>query len=274
MKTIRLKKVIAISLATLFFLYLVLCLTFHLTQEQFLFPAKKIAAEAKLKYQLNYEELTLKVSKDVQLSGVMFKADKPKGVVLHFHGNYQNILDMETLAKPFIAMDYSFVTMDYRTYGKSTGELSEEKLFSDAALFLQLLEKKGWKQSDIILMGHSIGTGIATQLASVTKPKGLILYAPYYTFKELISETIPFLPVGLLLKYSLNSAQYMKSVNCPVLILHGNLDELVPVNHAKRLSEIKGKFVLIEEGKHENLTDFDKFWIEIKNFMGKIQNLT
>ena len=134
MKNMRFKKVIVISLSVLTFLYLGFCILFYSTQENFLFPAKKIEFNFKINSSLNFEELTLKVSKDVQLSGILFKADKPKGVVLHFHGNEQNILDMESLAKPFVGMGYSFVAMDYRTYGKSTGELSEENLVSDAKL--------------------------------------------------------------------------------------------------------------------------------------------
>lgn len=259
-----------ISISILAFIYLAFCILFYTTQDKFLFPAKKIAADYKINSSLNFEELTLKVSDDVQLSGVMFNANQPKGIVLHFHGNKQNILDMESLAKPFVGMGYSFVAMDYRTYGKSTGALSEENLFSDAKLFLELLEKRGWKQSDIILMGHSIGTGIATQLASISNTKALILYAPYYTFKDLIAEKMPILPIGMLIKYPLNSAKYMESVNCPVLILHGTLDELVPINHAKKLSEINGKLISIENGKHENLTEFDEFWLAIKNFIDNI----
>lgn len=263
----RLKKVMVISISVISILYVAFNILFYTSQENFLFPAKKIADDYKINSSLNFEELTLKVSDDVQLSGILFNANQPKGIVLHFHGNEQNILDMESLAKPFVYMGYSFVSMDYRTYGKSTGKLSEENLFSDAKLFLELLEKRGWKQSDIILMGHSIGTGIATQLASISNTKALILYAPYYTFKDLISEKMPILPIGMLIKYPLNSAKYMESVNCPVLILHGTLDELVPINHAKKLSRIKGKLISIENGKHENLTGFDEFWVEIERFL-------
>ena len=263
----RAKKVMVISISVISILYITFCILFYANQDKFLFPAKKIESDYKINFSLNFEELTLKVSDDVQLSGILFNANQPKGIVLHFHGNEQNVLDMESLAKPFVDMGYSFVAMDYRTYGKSTGELSEKNLFSDAKLFLELLEKRGWTQSDIILMGHSIGTGIATQLASISSTKALILYAPYYTFKDLISEKMPILPIGLLLKYPLNSAKYMKSVNCPVLILHGTLDELVPINHAKKLSEINGKLISIENGKHENLTGFDEFWMEISRFL-------
>ncbi len=267
MNTQRLKKVIGISIFIISILYLAFCILFYTTQERFLFPAKEIAADYTIKSSLNFEELTLNVSKDVKLSGVIFNAEAPKGVVLHFHGNEQNILDMESLAKPFVDMGFSFVAMDYRTYGKSIGELSEVNLFSDAKHFLELLEKRGWKQSEIILMGHSIGTGIATQLASVSNTKALILYAPYFTFKDLISEKMPILPIGLLIKYPLNTANYIKNVSCPVLILHGTSDELVPIIHAKKLSQIKGKLISIENGKHENLTDFPNFWLGISQFV-------
>ena len=83
----------------------------------------------------------------------------------------------------------------------------------------------------------------------------------------LISEKMPILPIGLLIKYPLNSAQYIRNVDCPVLILHGTLDELVPINHAKKLAQIKGKLISIQNGKHSNLEGIDIFWLEIRQFL-------
>jgi fermentation-respiration switch protein FrsA (DUF1100 family) len=249
-------------------IYVLVCIYFFVIQEQGMFPGREIESERELGFTIKHEEVFLETPDGARLNAVLFEADNPRAVVLHFHGNGENILDMEYAAEPFIKRNYNFLAMDYRTYGKSTGELSEENLFSDASLVMQFLESRGWKQSDIILYGRSIGTGIATQLASETKPRGLILYSPYYSMHALVSDLYPFLPVKLLLKYPLNSAEYLQSVACPVLILHGEVDPVIPVNHAKKLSKIKGKLVTIKAGDHNNLTTFSVFWKALDEFMG------
>jgi alpha-beta hydrolase superfamily lysophospholipase len=273
MKKTSLFKKITVSISGIFLLLYVVIFIFFATggQEQMLFPARTIAIEQELNFALEHEELFVETPDGEKLNGVLFSAETPKGIVLHFHANIENILDMEAVAKPFIENNYSFITMDYRTYGKSTGELSEKNLFADASLFMSLLEDRGWSQSDIILYGRSVGTGIATNLASKTNPRGLILHSPYISMELLMSENMPFLPMSMIFRYPLHSAEYMAKVSCPVIILHGDLDELVPIAHAKTLSEVRGELVVIEGGDHENLRDFPGFQAEINEFLETIK---
>ena len=84
---------------------------------------------------------------------------------------------MEGQASRFTEMGYSFLAMDYRSYGKSSGYLSEAGLFADATLFFHYLREAGWAESDIVISGRSIGTAIATELASRTSPRALVLYS-------------------------------------------------------------------------------------------------
>ena len=85
--------------------------------------------------------------------------------------------------------------------------------------------------------------------------------------QRLVSEQFPFLPVRLILKYPLNSAENIQSVDCPTLILHGDLDIVIPINHAKDLSEIKGELVIIKGEDHVNLYSFTEFWNSIDDFL-------
>ena len=253
--------------AVLLLIYVAVCIFFFQIQEPSIFPARQIPQEVELGFALEHEELFVDAPDGARLNGVLFKVENPQGVVLHFHGNGENILDMQSVAEPFIRERYDFLAMDYRTYGKSTGELSEASLFDDALLFMQLLESRGWEQADVFIHGRSIGTGIAIHLASVTQPRALLLHSPYYSMHSLVVERFPFLPVGLILQYPLNSAQYLPSVDCPVLILHGEVDEVIPLSHAEQLAAIKGELVTFPTGGHNNLPRFPQFWEEIAAFL-------
>ncbi len=250
--------------------YTLLCLYYYLNQERIIFPASRIDADTQLNFSIDHQELYIDTPDGARLHGVLFKAEKPKGVILHFHGNAENILSMQYAAEPFVARNYSFLTMDYRSYGKSSGELSEENLFADAALFMEYLTDSGWDSSDIILYGRSIGTGIATQLASNSDFRGMILHAPFYSLTSLADYHFPLIPSNLLLRFPMNSADYLSSVERPVLILHGSADRIIPLDQAERLSRITGKLIVLENGRHNNLDDMERFWLEIDTFLSGI----
>jgi alpha-beta hydrolase superfamily lysophospholipase len=250
--------------------YTAICIFYYLNQERIIFPASGIALNTELNFTIDHQELYLDTPDGARLHGVLFKAENPKGLILHFHGNAENMRFMQTAAEPFVYRNYSFLAMDYRSYGKSSGDLSEQNLFADVALVMQHLIDSGWNSSDIILYGRSIGTGIAIQLASVFQPKGMVLYAPFYNLKSLAEFHFPLLPVDHLLDYHMESAEYLREVNCPILILHGDADRIIPLKQAKRLATIKGRLVVLKNGRHNNLDGLDRFWQEIETFLAKI----
>lgn len=260
---------IPFSLVTV--IYTVICGYFYSIQTASIFPARVIANAHKYSFSLPHEELFIDTADGEQLNAVLFRTATPKGVVLHFHGNAENMLNMETVAMPFVQRNYDFLAFDYRSYGKSTGELSEDSLFSDARLMMQWLQDNDWQQQEILLYGSSIGTGIAIQLASTTQPKGVILYSPYSSMADLVKEKFPFLPVDTILKFPLQSEKYLPKVQSPVIILHGEQDQLIPFHHAQALAEINGELVPIARGGHNNLTSFAEFWAAIDRFLKSVE---
>ena len=250
--------------------YLAICSYFYLIQEQSLFPANTIPAGLVYDFKLPHEEIFIDAPDGARLNGVFFDAENSRGVVLHFHGNAENMLNMEQTARQFVQLGFSFLAVDYRSYGKSTGRLSEQNLFDDAMLIMQFLKQQGWEESQIVLYGRSIGTGVAIQLASKTNPAGVILYSPFYNMQQLVSEMFPFLPVNLLLQYPMQSDNYLKLTESPVLMLHGDNDTIIPVHHAQQLGEIRGRLVIIAGGGHNDLTRYPLFWQEVSQFLASV----
>lgn len=264
---IRKSKPIVTTAITILCVYSLFCVLLYLVQETMIFFPRSTAQDKDLGFTIPYEEIFIETEDEATIHGVLFKADNPKGVFLHFHGNAEIVHDMESTAQRFVEMGYSFLATDYRSFGKSTGSLSEANMFNDAALFYDHLVKSGWKETDIIISGRSFGTGVAVELAS-RKPAGaLILLSPFYTLASRASESIPFVPVSLILRYPMNSAGYLEKVACPVLMLHGDRDNIIPLHHSQKLAEIKGELYIVKGGGHNDLTYFESLWRTLESFL-------
>jgi pimeloyl-ACP methyl ester carboxylesterase len=158
----------------------------------------------------------------------------------------------------FTAAGFELWMIDYPGFGKTTGKISEEKLYAHAAQMYDLAAKRS---DNIIIYGRSIGSGIAAQLASVKSCRQLILETPYYSMVSLAKQYVPLYPVKLFLKYKLPTNEYLLKVNAPVTIFHGRKDELIPYDQAEKLSRVKKgiQLITIDEGQHNDLANHPAF---------------
>ena len=124
-------------------------------------------------------------------------------------------------------------------------------------------EQRGFAEHEIILYGRSIGSGVAVDLASKRKVKGLILEAPYASLKQLVKERVPYLFPDLWFRYNFDSISKMTSVRCPVMFIHGNADAVIPIGHGLQLFKVvreRKHFVEIDGGPHNNLNVFPEYF--------------
>jgi pimeloyl-ACP methyl ester carboxylesterase len=214
-----------------------------------------------------HTELNIPYDKDTKLNVVEFQAaDRPadslaRGVVLYFHGNRGNIEHYNAAALDFTRHGYECWIWDYPGYGKSTGELSEQKLY-DCAMALYKLARSRWPPSKIILYGRSIGTGIAAELADVRDCRRLILESPYYSLESLAFRRLPVYPWGRMLHYHFPTYLHLLHVTAPVVIFHGTADETIPYSNALRLKPLLkpgDAFLPIEGAGHHDMHDFPEF---------------
>ncbi len=158
------------------------------------------------------------------LNGVLAKAKNPKGLIFYLHGNADYLGLLHGVADFFTALDYDIFLLDYRGYGKSEGTISsEEQLFRDNQIVYDTLKKR-YTEDTIIISGYSIGTALATKLASENHPRLLILQAPYYSMVDLMKRRFPFVPT-FLLRYRLTTHAYLKQCTMPVVMFHGTEDQ-------------------------------------------------
>ena len=227
-------------------------------QEKFLFYPTKLDKDLPYQFPWPHEEWFIETEPDIEINALYFKSEQSKGVVLYFHGNAGALDDWGFVAEDFLKRNYDLVIIDYRGYGKSTGQLSKENDFhTDASAFYdQLLET--YKEDQIVLLGRSMGTGVAAKLAADRRPKALILETPYYSLESLIKHYAPVIPVSIL-KYKLPTFQWLAVADCPVHIIHGTNDEVIPYDNAVRLKEVNHpnlNFTTVPNAGHNNLSTF------------------
>ncbi len=219
-------------------------------------------------YQFNYpfEELFFETDKDAKINALHFKTENPKGVILYFHGNAGDLSRWGKITEYFVAKDYDVLVMDYRTYGKSVGRLSENAFYKDAQYCYDYLLNQ-YLEKEISLYGRSLGTGIASYLASKNQPRQLILETPYYSILDVAEHRFSMFPVKYLLKYKFPTYAHLLDTNCPITIIHGTEDAVVPYTSGKKLLKLKVShldFITIEGGNHNNLIEFEAYHKAIK----------
>lgn len=248
--------------ASLLFVYLLGAILLYLFQEKFIFLDGGLPDDYVYQFDTDFEEVFLDGHEGGKLNALHFKSTSPKGVLLYFHGNQGNLTRWGGVAEDFVGLGYDVIVMDYRGYGKSTGNRSMEILLQDAELFYQRA-LESYNEDQITLYGRSLGTGIASWLAGKHSPKRLILETPYYSLASVAQRFYPIYPSKLALRYNFRSYQYLKTANCPIYIFHGTEDEVVPYKSGKRLYESLPKesaqLITIEGGKHKNLSEFKEF---------------
>jgi pimeloyl-ACP methyl ester carboxylesterase len=185
-------------------------------------------------------------------------------------GENYSIRDIEIYIDQQTGLNYDIFILDYRSYGKSEGEIkSQAQLFEDNQIVYEKL-KKEYEEENIIILGYSIGTGMASNLASKNDTKQLILQAPYYSLTDMMRHRFSFIPT-FILKYKFATNEYLKDCKMPITIFHGNQDGVINYESSTKLKEDFTQieiFTLDGQG-HSGMTDNLNYKREIKNVLEK-----
>lgn len=210
-------------------------------------------------------------TKDGLLLNAWYKRAKPKRpTVLVLHGNAGNIGTRAPLARLLMQYGYGVLLLEYRGYGGNSGKPDEQGLYLDAEAGMQYLEKHHVDQSQIVIYGESLGTGVATYLAYVSKNAcAVILQSPYTTLAALARYHYPWIPITPWDKF--DSISHIRASKVPVLILHGTEDKVVPFEEGQALFQAANepkKFVVLENRGHSHLWS-PVFLSQVSTFIDK-----
>lgn len=251
------KKLLLQTLILLVIFYILICSALYFFQEKLIFFPDKLDKNYKFSFPQPFEEVSINSTYKNVLNGLLFKSDSSKGLIFYLHGNAGSLNSWGEVANRYTDLNYDVFILDYPGYGKSTGAIkSKAQLFEDIQISYDEMKKR-YSEKQIVILGYSIGTGPAAHLASVNHSKLLILQSPYYSMRDIMRHAYPIIPT-FLLKYKFRTSDYLKDCKMPVVIFHGDQDEVIYYGSSLKLKqEMKpGDTLITLNGQgHNGITD-------------------
>lgn len=192
-------------------------------------------------YDLPFEDVYFPTADGLKLHGWFVPGERDIAW-LWFHGNAGNISHrLDNLRLLHEKLQLNVFLFDYRGYGQSQGQPSEKGTYLDGqAAFNYLRSRSDVDPQRIILFGRSLGGGVAVELASREKVYGLILESPFTSVPDMAKKVVPLLPLGPIIRTKYDSLSKIGRVQAPLLVIHGDMDEIVPMEQGMRLYEAAG----------------------------------
>lgn len=217
-------------------LYLIVLVIFFLTQRKLLyFPTHSYISPAEAHANRAFTEIPVKTQDGIELQGWYAPATSRPCTIVFFHGNGDRLSTAAEVAEPYITAGYGFLLAEYRGYSGLPGAPTESGLYNDARAYLQSLKNHGVDSRNIVLYGHSLGTGVAVQMASENRTAGLMLLAPYLSIPKVAQIHFPFFPSSILALDRFNNEIKIKQIHSPLLIGNGSEDAIVPPSQGEKL---------------------------------------
>ncbi len=215
-------------------LYLTLFVVLWAFQSNFIYPAPQSPALANS----NYDEVELQTSDGLTLRAFYRPANVGFPTIVYFHGN-GGTLDAASISNGvLVKTGLGILLPEYRGYGGNPGDPSEEGFYRDGEAAMAWLAETGIAPADTIIVGNSIGGGVATEMAVRHDPAALVLVAPFTSLPDAAADNIWWLPTRSLVRDQYRNDQKIAELDLPILIQHGDRDSLVTYDHGKRLAEL------------------------------------
>ena len=179
--------------------------------------------------------------------------------ILYLHGNAGSLENRIHKINNFEDININFLLLAWRGFSGNKGQPNEQGLYKDGKAAIKWLKKKGVKDQNIIIYGESLGTGVATEIVQHNNFAGLILETPFTSMVEAAKNFYPYIPVNLILKDKYKNDIKIKNINIPILIMHGEVDQIVPFWMGKKIYE------MANEPKYSYFTKYDDHMMEFDN---------
>ena len=199
------------------------------------------------------DELRLTTADGETLVAWYFPAREGRPLILYLHGNAGALVDRIPRFRMFTARGYGLLAVSYRCYGGSTGSPTQSGLMQDGEAAYREARARGYGGARIVLLGASLGTGVAIALAATHEAAALVLEAPYLSALDVAAAHYAIFPVSWLMLDQFRSDLAIRGVHVPVLMVHGEEDDVIPLSSAKRLFELANApktFVSVPGGNH------------------------
>jgi fermentation-respiration switch protein FrsA (DUF1100 family) len=186
----------------------------------------------------SFVELPVKTADGLGLKAWYAPATSKPFTFVFFHGNGDCLASASETGDPYIAAGYGFLVAEYRGYSGLPGKPTETGLYADGRATINALVARGVKSENIILFGHSLGTGVAVQMAEEFHVGGVVLLAPYTSIPEMAQIQYPYLPAKYLARDRFENEKKIQNIHAPVLIVNGTEDQIIPTSQGRQLFDL------------------------------------
>lgn len=203
------------------------------------------------------EALRLKASDGVSIAAWYHPAAEGYPTIVHFHGNGGTLSGRGRYFRLLTEQGFGLLAIDYRGYGTSEGSPTEEGVYMDARAAMDYATRTlSIPPERLIIYGESLGTAVATQMATEYQSGALVLQSPFTSMEAMAEESYGWLPVRLILKYRFDSLAKIPNIHTPLLLFHGEQDNIVPISLARQLfaaAPMPKESVYFPDKAHNNL---------------------
>ncbi|MCY7387913.1 MAG: alpha/beta hydrolase [Burkholderiales bacterium] len=230
----------------------------YFRQEKLIFSPVPLNADHQFKI-ADVEEVKVPVA-GAELSALHLRLPNPKGVVFFLHGNGGNLQTWLTGVDFYRRVNYDLFMIDYRGYGKSSGQIeSEAQLHDDMRVAWNRIAPQ-YAGKKLVVYGRSLGTGLAAKLSSDVQPDLTVLVSPFESLKAMGDAHYPWLP-GLVNRYPMRSDEWLPKIKGPIVIQHGDMDTLIGLSHGERLTKLREgiELVVVNGAGHNDIHKFQKY---------------
>lgn len=227
---------------------------------------------------LAFEETYIDTEDGLALHAWYVPADPARATLLFFHGNAGNVSHRIDSIRIFHDLGLSVLIIDYRGYGLSEGRPSETGTRRDArAAWDHLVSERGVPPGRIVVFGRSLGAAVAAELARGRDPGAVILESAFTSVPDIAQEAYWFLPARWLSRFDYATADYVRDVTAPVLVIHSEDDDIIPLHHGLAVHDAarEPKRLLVLRGDHNTgyLVSASRYRKGIDEFLADVAEL-
>lgn len=251
------KKIFTRNVKILIAIYLGILLLIYITQRDLMYYPVAIDRNMPSVYDLEIDRVQTRTSDGLVLNHWFAPAqNETYPIIVFFHGNGGHLGYYTSVYKDILNQGFGLFAVEYRGYGDNDGEISEGGLYSDGHSVMKWLLNRGYTKDDIYLLGLSLGSGVAVEMARTYDVKGLILVSPFTSAVEVGQSFYWYVPVSMFIKDRFENDLKISEIKTPLLIVHGKQDNLVSYQLGQKLYDLARdpkKLVLMDEAGHNNI---------------------
>jgi uncharacterized protein len=228
---------------------------------------------SKDKILVDIKKVKILTSDNIELLGWYHEKNlKDYKTLIYFHGNAGSLENRIHKLNHFQDININFLIIAWRGFSGNKGKPSEQGLYIDGKSAIDWLTRKGVEEKNLILYGESLGTGVVTHLAQNKNFAGVILESPFTSMIDAAKTFYPYIPVNLLLKDKFENFKKIKNINSPILVMHGEIDQIVPFSMGKKIYEMakKPKYSYFTEYDNHMMKYDENLVLALKSFLKRL----